>query len=146
MSAGVISVVTGHPHQDVCWVQLVHDWCVCSSLYSLSLVAMICSGIVIQQPILHMKFNLTDCCLQKIKSPWGPYHVSLSLCITYLVHPGPWAKTIPGMGLRLLQKCVLWSWSIREHGAVPILRKVGSIVPCSWHLTHQLRQLNPEPF
>lgn len=82
----------------------------------------------------------------KIKSPWGTYHVSLSFCIIHLVHPCPWAKTVPGMDLPLLQKCVLWSWSIREHGASPILRKVGPILPCSWHLAHQLRQLNPEPF
>lgn len=93
-----------------------------------------------------MKFNITDSSHPKIKSPWGTYHSSLSLCITHLVHPGPWAKTVPGMGLPLLQKCVLWSWSIREHRAAPILRKVGTIPPCSWHLAHQSRQLNPEPF
>lgn len=145
MSTAFISVVTGHPHQDES-VQLVRDWCIWSSPYSLLRVAMTYSGIVIQQPILHMKLNITDCSHSKIKSPWGTYHVSLFFCITHLVHPCSWAKTIPGMGLPLLQKCVLWSWSVREHGAVPILRKVSPIFPCSWYLTHQLGQLNPEPF
>lgn len=68
MSTAFISVVTGHPHQDES-VQLVRGWCIWSSPYSLLRVAMTYSDIVIQQPILHMKCNITDCSHSKIKSP-----------------------------------------------------------------------------
>lgn len=36
-----------------------------------------------------------------IQPPWGTHQNSPSLCTIYQVHPGPWAKAIPQMGLPL---------------------------------------------
>lgn len=43
----------------------------------------------------------TDYFPPEVKSPWGPYWVSLSFCITPQVHLGLWAKTVPRMRLPL---------------------------------------------
>lgn len=49
-----------------------------------------------------IEFNITDCS-EKSDSHPGTHCVSLSPCITHQVHPAPSAKTIPRMGLPLIE-------------------------------------------
>lgn len=43
--------------------------------------------------------HITHIISPKVKSPWGIHLTTPSFCTTHQVHPAPWARTIPWMGL-----------------------------------------------